>query len=247
MRNLITPMLAMATVSIVSITPMAHADLGDLLFELVFGDGTGTDQFGRNVAIFNTIAIVGENLDDDNGDGSGSVYIFDISDPAKPLQITKILSNDGSAGDGFGSVAINGSMAIIGASNDDDNGAESGSAYLFDISNPAKPLQLVKILPSDGETFGFFGGILAIGGESGNEVALVGRVKEDDTGSVFVFDASVSTPCPWDLDKSGSVDTADLLALFSQWGTPGAADFDKSGAVDTADLLILFANWGPCK
>ena len=53
--------------------------------------------------------------------------------------------------------------------------------------------------------------------------------------------------CPWDLDKSGSVGTSDLLELFSQWGTDGPADFDESGAVGTGDLLILFANWGPCK
>lgn len=52
--------------------------------------------------------------------------------------------------------------------------------------------------------------------------------------------------CPWDLDKSNTVGTNDLLALFAQWGTAGPADFDESGTVDTNDLLILFANWGPC-
>ena len=52
--------------------------------------------------------------------------------------------------------------------------------------------------------------------------------------------------CPWDLDGSGAVGTADLLALFAQWGTDGPADFDESGTVDTSDLLILLANWGPC-
>ncbi|MCH8824394.1 MAG: exo-alpha-sialidase [Planctomycetes bacterium] len=56
----------------------------------------------------------------------------------------------------------------------------------------------------------------------------------------------IDSPCPWDLDGSGSVGTNDLLALFAQWGTAGPADFDESGVVDTNDLLILFANWGPC-
>lgn len=62
-------------------------------------------------------------------------------------------------------------------------------------------------------------------------------------GSVQVL---TPTPCPWDLDSSGNVNTYDLLALFALWGTAGTADFDESGVVDTADLLILFANWGPC-
>ena len=65
----------------------------------------------------------------------------------------------------------------------------------------------------------------------------------EDIYSAAIF---IDSPCPWDLDGSGSVNTKDLLDLFAQWGTDGPADFDDSGAVNTADLLILFANWGPC-
>ncbi|MCH8824178.1 MAG: hypothetical protein IH984_11805 [Planctomycetes bacterium] len=70
-------------------------------------------------------------------------------------------------------------------------------------------------------------------------------------GGSFVMDDltigdSPGSPCPWDLDGSGSVGTSDLLELFAQWGTAGSADFDGSGVVDTGDLLTLFANWGPC-
>jgi hypothetical protein len=54
--------------------------------------------------------------------------------------------------------------------------------------------------------------------------------------------------CPWDLDGSGSVGTADLLDLLSQWGTDpgGPPDFDDDGNVGTSDLLELLSNWGPC-
>ena len=61
-----------------------------------------------------------------------------------------------------------------------------------------------------------------------------------------VIGISKVSPCPWDLDGSGSVGTSDLLALFAQWGTAGPADFNSDGVVNTSDLLILFANWGPC-
>jgi hypothetical protein len=69
---------------------------------------------------------------------------------------------------------------------------------------------------------------------------------------------SVSTPialrigpfaaCPGDLDGSGAVATADLLALLSSWGPcPGCpADLDGDGNVGTADLLVLLTSWGPC-
>ena len=55
-------------------------------------------------------------------------------------------------------------------------------------------------------------------------------------------------PCPWDLDESGGVATADLLLLFEAWGSDpdGPPDFNGDGIVNTSDLLTLFANWGPC-
>ncbi len=61
------------------------------------------------------------------------------------------------------------------------------------------------------------------------------------------FSGCVSA-CPWDLDGSGAVAVADLLALLSAWGpNPGhPADFDGDGAVAVTDLLKLLSNWGPC-
>ena len=57
-----------------------------------------------------------------------------------------------------------------------------------------------------------------------------------------------SSSCPWDLDGNGSVATADLLDLLSQWGANpgGPPDFNGDGFVATSDLLKLLSNWGPC-
>ena len=54
--------------------------------------------------------------------------------------------------------------------------------------------------------------------------------------------------CPWDLDSSGTVGAADLLALLASWGPckDCPADFDDNGTVGASDLLALLANWGPC-
>ncbi|MCZ6612157.1 MAG: FG-GAP repeat protein, partial [Planctomycetota bacterium] len=130
MRHL-TPLLV-AAASVLSTAP-AYADLGDQLFKLLPNDGETDDEFGRSVAISGAIAIVGAYRDNDNGTDSGSAYLFDISDPANPVQLFKLLANDGAAGDNFGfSVAIGGTIALLGADRDDDNGDLSGSAYLFD-------------------------------------------------------------------------------------------------------------------
>ena len=89
----------------------------------------------------------------------------------------KILPADGAAEDWFGcSVALDSGVVAVGAWRDDDNGSESGSAYLFDATSG---FQVAKLLPNDGAVGKRFGesiaagsGLVAIGGRGGNAVYL---------------------------------------------------------------------------
>ena len=75
--------------------------------------------------------------------------------PLTLAQEIKLLASDGWAYDYFGgSVAINGTTVIVGARYDDDNGSNSGSAYLFDTTTGT---QIAKLLPSDGAADDYFG------------------------------------------------------------------------------------------
>jgi S-formylglutathione hydrolase FrmB len=52
---------------------------------------------------------------------------------------------------------------------------------------------------------------------------------------------------PADLDRSGTVDGADLSLLLAAWGACGSRcdpDLDASGTVDGADLAAMLAAWG---
>jgi len=70
-------------------------------------------------------------LDDDNGTNSGSAYIFKRSGTSWAEE-AKLTASDGDDADYFGSsVSISGDYAIVGAYWDDDNGTNSGSAYIF--------------------------------------------------------------------------------------------------------------------
>ena len=85
----------------------AHADV----CELLPSDGTAGDWFGWSVATNGTTAIVGAYRDDDNGEDSGSAYLFDV---ATGQQIAKLLPYDGAANDRFGySVAISGTTSCL--------------------------------------------------------------------------------------------------------------------------------------
>ncbi|MCZ6611586.1 MAG: FG-GAP repeat protein [Planctomycetota bacterium] len=218
MRHLM-PLLA-AAASVLSPAP-AYADLGDQLAKLLADDGAAFDIFGISVAISGATAIVGAYLNDDNGAESGSAYLFDTT---TGRQIAKLLPDDGAADDRFGrSVAIRGATAIVEAFGDDDNGAWSGSAYLFDTTTGK---QIAKLLPDDGAAGGGdrFGISVAIRGGT----AIVGAYHDDDNGSLsgsaYLFDSAAPGKCPWDLDAGGSVGILDLLALLAAWGTnPGAS------------------------
>ncbi|MCH7848089.1 MAG: FG-GAP repeat protein, partial [Planctomycetes bacterium] len=78
-------------------------------------------------------------------------------------QLFKLLANDGAAFDQFGNaVAISGATAIVGAfQDDDDNGFDSGSAYLFDTTTGR---QIAKLLPDDGAALDLFGRSVALSG-----------------------------------------------------------------------------------
>ncbi len=100
----------------------------------------------------------------------------------------KILPTDGAANDYFGwSIAIDSGIVAIGACSSNDNGVESGSAYLFSASTGS---QIFKLLPSDGAMNDYFGNSIAID----NGIVAVGAPYNNDngtaSGSAYLFDAS---------------------------------------------------------
>lgn len=112
--------------------------------KLVANDGNQTDRFGVSVAVESDVMAVGAYWDDDNGIDSGSVYQFRNDGNGNWLQDSKIVADDGIAGDYFGrAVAISGNMMIAGADLNDQNGENAGCAYIIRL-NCATPILGVK-------------------------------------------------------------------------------------------------------
>ena len=163
--------------------------------KLTASDGAAGDGFGASVAVDGDTVVVGADLDDDGGSGSGSVYVFTertggwVSAKGR----TKLTAADAAADDGFGaSVAIEGDTVVVGATGDDDNGAESGSVYVF--KKPAEGWNTAtsdtKLTASDGAAGDSFGASIAIDGDT----VAVGASGNDDTatgsGSAYVYRAT---------------------------------------------------------
>jgi len=167
--------------------------------KLQSGDGAAGDVFGFSVGISGTTAIVGARWDDDNGIDSGSAYLFDTTTGA---EVAKLTASDGAADDWFGhSVAISGTTAIVGAHRDDDNGFDSGAAYLFDVTTGA---EIAKLLPGDGAAGDVFGLSVGISGTT----AIVGAYRDDDkgvdSGAAYLFDVTTGAEIAKLLPEDGA-------------------------------------------
>jgi hypothetical protein len=155
--------------------------------EIFASDGETYEFFGISVAVSGDVAVVGKATDSDNGTNAGSAYVFRWNG-ASWAEEAKLLASDGAANDRFGeSLTVSGDVIIVGAQRDTDRGAESGSAYVFRW-NGTSWVEQAKLLAWDGQTNDSFGISVAIL----DNLAIVGTPYDDDnggdSGSAYVFD-----------------------------------------------------------
>ncbi|MCH7638299.1 MAG: hypothetical protein IH855_02385 [Bacteroidetes bacterium] len=158
------------------------------VFKLTASDGAAEDLFG-SVSLSGDHALVGAQWDDDLGTDSGSAYVFERQGDGSWLEVDKLTASDGAAFDRFGSsVSLSeGTRALVGA-RDDDDPAESGSAYVFERQGDGSWLEVDKLTASDGAADDVFGISVSLSGDH----ALVGANGDDDlgsaSGSAYVFE-----------------------------------------------------------
>ncbi len=212
-----------------------------LPFHLIPSDMSLFDNFGHAVAISGNgnFIVASSFFSDSNGLDSGSAYVF-ARQGGTWIEQVKLIPSDGAALDGFGqSIAINeqGNVIIIGAHQNDDNGPESGSAYIFTRDGDTWT-ETTKLIPTNGNDNEQFGFDVAIN-DSGNRVA-VGSFMTTGIGKVHVFDfdsqndiwSETNIPHPLDtpidtwfgrnLDLDGS---GDRLAISSPFDASGVGAF----------------------
>ena len=117
---------------------------------------TSSNHFGGSISISGDTAIIGAKGADENGDFSGTAYVFKLIE-GEWTQQAQILASDGARGDAFGSsVSIDGDTVIISAPGDADEGEYTGSAYIFTRTNGlwTQQAKLLSPFPAEGDGFG---------------------------------------------------------------------------------------------
>ena len=151
--------------------------------KLTAKDAAEDDFFGNSVSLDGDTAVIGAYADDNY---KGSAYVYVRSNGVWSEQ-AKLTASDGAQDDYFGnSVSIDGDTAVIGAQDDDDNGTQSGSAYIYVRSNGVWSEQQ-KLTASDGAQYDSFGSSVSLDGDR----AVIGALGDDDngqaSGSAYVY------------------------------------------------------------
>jgi len=267
-----------------------------ILFEdakLLASDGAEDDNLGRSVSISGDTIVVGAPYHD----SYGSAYVYRKPDEgwngAGVLnEDAKLLASDGADEDSFGYVSISGDTIVVGAFDDDDNGNDSGSAYMFEMPEIGWSGTInedAKLLASDGAANDYFGYKTSIS----DDTVIVGAFRDDDlgdrSGSAYVLvctgaccigsgcfssseadcfaadgtfmgnyiecaDIPCPEPCPADLTGDDQVDIEDILVVLDLWGDcPDpcppycAGDLTEDCTVNIDDIFAILGMWGPCE
>ena len=137
-------------------------------------------------------------------------------------ELAKLTAMDGSAAQMFGnSVAAHGTTALVGAWAFDDEGTQTGSAYIFEQhpEDPGTWNELTKLAPNPGVGGGMFG----LGVALSENLALVGAPGENDpgtdAGAAYLYGGNEEGPQPWTLVKRLVPDDAAGGMLFGTSAT----------------------------
>jgi len=230
LNYMVIGIVVLAMGMVVLATGSANAALIFTETKLLASDGKLGDQFGTSVSIDGDRALVGAFRHGDNGSQSGAAYVFVRSGPGIWTEEDKLLASDGAAGDQFGVfVSLSGDRALIGASNDDDKGTDSGSAYVF-VRDDGTWTEEAKLLASDGMAGDSFGLSVSIDGDTALIGARGGDGEEPGSGTAYVFVRD-------DDDSSDDVMWTQQDKLLASDGAAGD-EFGRGVSIDGDRALI---------
>jgi RHS repeat-associated protein len=151
-------------------------------------DGPGSDEYAWDTTAipegdYYVSAVIDDGIFDPIEDHSAGV----VTIVHGLLDEVKITGTDAAENDYFGhSVSISGEYAVVGAYRDDDQGTDSGSAYVLQRAG-TNWIEQAKLTASDGSAHDYFGCSVSMTGD----YAAVGAYNDDDggdsSGCAYIF------------------------------------------------------------
>lgn len=156
------------------------------LKRLQASDSAAHDDYGITVALSDDTVVVGVPFDNTDAFNAGSVYIYTHNNGVWSL-LQRLVASDSAPGDQFGwALALQGDTLIIGARFDDDQGFNSGSAYVYSRKAGLWAEQQ-KLTANDGSENDQYGLAISMAGDT----TIIGAPFDDDkgfdSGSAYVY------------------------------------------------------------
>ncbi|MEE4329742.1 MAG: Ig-like domain-containing protein, partial [Wenzhouxiangella sp.] len=209
--------------------------------KLTASDPVSVQNFGVSVSLSGNRLAVGARGADGGVQDSGAVYMFERQGGTW-VETAKLTASDAADSDQFGdSVSLDGNRVLIGARDNDDQGSNSGAAYIFTFHG-TQWVESIKLLPLSGAAEDRFGSSVSLSGEHALVGALDRDIVEPDTGSVASFEF---TGLRW--VQTGELQPA-LDASNDRFGFAVAlegdralvgAELDDDGGVDAGSAYIF--------
>jgi hypothetical protein len=208
------------------------ADNWGLLTTITATDGLPPNYFGCAAAMSGDTIVIGAYSGNGAASDTGAAYVFEQNEGGADNwgQTAKLTATGGIADDRFGySVAVDGSIIVVGAPRQDDNGSDAGSVYIFarNAGGADNWGQVAQLTASDGGDEDWFGESVAASGD----MVLVGAPYDDDagsaSGSAYVFG-----------QNAGGADNWGQTAKLAAAGGTEGDNFGYAVALDRHTLLV---------
>ena len=211
---------------------------------LVASSPTCWGEFGVSVAISGDYAVIGEDSGQASGcySGAGDAYVFRRHGTTWQEQ-SMLVSSDMDWDDSFGySVSISGDKVVCGAFNDDDNGWDTGSGYVYTLQEPEPwgacciNMDCVSLTETScTEQGGAWLGVKGSCDDCGEPPVPTGACCVTSGCDVMAGEMCTNLGGTW--TEAGSCDDCPPTC---------AGDINADGEIDIEDLLIMIASWGVC-
>jgi hypothetical protein len=152
------------------------------------------DYFGNGIAIDGPRLAVAAESDDTAAYDSGIVHVFDLSRSLASTPVLSITHPAPKSGDIFGSsVALAGSVLVVGALRDDTGTEEAGAAYVYDLAGSSPRVPILTLTNPTPGFVDYFGKVAAFGRRILVSASLDDTLGEN-AGIAYVYDLDSATP-----------------------------------------------------
>lgn len=204
------------------------------------------DQFGHSVALSGSRLATAAHGDNTGVSDAGTAYLYELSSGTPGTPVHVINTPGPPSEEEFGNaVAIDGSVVVVGCYHDDKgNNSNSGSTFIYDVSSGTPDLPILSLENPGPATNDYFGGAVAI---EGNTVAIA--AYQDDTGAtnagtVYLYNRTSPTPTvpvltipnpsPQAQDQFGNA-----IAISGNLLVVGTAKNDSGAVADTGSAYVF--------